>query len=441
MMSLRQRLSRGLVAILCLIFVLHWLAADWVIRAVAEKQMSTRLADDGYSLMESLASDDNGLVSFNSSRVSSVYNRAFSGHYYVVQVDGKATASLSLQNHPLTLTPIGPNQAMLYHLDDGPQQQPLLVLGQGFVKFGHKIVISVAEDLSAVDHDITAIRFAYFSLTLIILGCAIALQRYDVQRALRPLANVGQELEYITNGHQQQITLDVPSEIKPLVKEVNRLLALVVRRLQQSRTAIGNLAHALKPPLALLFRVAEHPAFNEHPELRQQLQSQTDAIHQCIERELKRARIAGNSQASLAFNPYAELMALAKLLKNIYAEKHLDIKVSAPDVLVHFDREDLLEMIGNLLDNACKWAKHAISVEVSFADMLIIVVADDGPGCDELDAQSLTQRGLRLDESVQGHGLGLAIVSDIAEFYTGVLQISRSKALGGLLATVRLPLN
>ncbi|NOT84232.1 MAG: sensor histidine kinase [Methylococcaceae bacterium] len=441
MTSLRQRLSRGLVLILCIVFVLHWFAADWVIRAVAEKQMATRLNDDGYSLMETLSSEDNGQLRFNSFHISSVYQRAFSGHYYVVQVDGKATASPSLQNHRLNLTPIGPNQAMLYHLNNGPQQQPLLVLGQGTVKFGHKIVISVAEDLSAVDHDITAIRFAYLNLTLIILGCAIALQRYDVNRALKPLTQVGQELETITTGQQQQITVDVPTEIKPLVKEVNRLLVLVVRRLQQSRTAIGNLAHALKSPLAMMFRVAEHPVFNEYPELRQQLQTQTDTIHRCIERELKRARIAGNSQNNAAFNLQVELTALVQLLQNIYAHRSLSIQVNAPDTLIPFDREDMLEMIGNLMDNACKWAVQQVRIEVTFADTLTITVADDGAGCDTLDAQDLIQRGVRLDESIQGHGLGLAIVADIVEFYAGTLQFGRSRVLGGFWVSVRLPLH
>jgi len=211
--------------------------------------------------------------------------------------------------------------------------------------------------------------------------------------------------------------------------------------LQQSRTAIGNLAHALKPSLALLFRVAEHPAYDQYPELRQQLQTQTDSIHRAIERELKRARIAGNPQASVAFNPSEELTTLARLLKTIYADKQLRINVSAPNTPVHFDREDMLGMIGNLLDNACKWARHTINVDITFAQTLTISVADDGPGCEELDVQSLTQRGLRLDESIPGHGLGLAIVQDIAEFYDGELQINRSPALGGFLATVRLPLN
>jgi signal transduction histidine kinase len=438
--SLQKRLGRGLIWVLCLIFILHWIAADWVIRAVAEKQMSNRLADDGYSLMETLASRDGDQVTFDNTRISSVYNRPISGHYYVVKVDSQIYASPSLWHYQLDLEPIGPEQAKVYHLN-GPEQRPLLVLGLGLVRFGHRINISVAEDLSAVDHDITSIRLAYFALTLLILGSAIALQRWDVKRTLEPLAKVSNELEQIGNGQQQQISQEVPDEITPMVKEINRLLELVVRRLQQSRTAIGNLAHALKPPMAMLFKVAEHPLFDEHPELRQQLQTQTDSIHHCIERELKRARIAGDQRTQLAFNPHDEIISLAQLLKNIYAEKQLLIKVSAPDLLIHFDREDLLEMLGNLLDNACKWAKHQVSVEISVSSMLTISVADDGPGCSEADTEFLIQRGLRLDESIQGHGLGLAIVFDIVNSYHGDLHISRSQELGGFLAEIRFPVN
>lgn len=440
MMPLQKRLGRGLIWVLSIIFVIHWIAADWVIRAVAEKQMSNRLADDGYSLMETLASRDDDRVTFDNTRISSVYNRPLSGHYYVVKVDTQIDASPSLSNYQLDLAPIGPEQSKIYHIN-GPNQRPLLVLGLGLVRFGHRINISVAEDLSAVDHDITSIRLAYFALTLLILGSAIALQRWDVKRALEPLAKVSNELEQIGNGQQQQISQEVPDEITPMVKEINRLLELVVRRLQQSRTAIGNLAHALKPPMAMLFKVAEHPLFDEHPELRQQLQTQTDSIHHCIERELKRARIAGDQRTQLAFNPHDEIISLAQLLKNIYAEKQLLIKVSAPDLLIHFDREDLLEMLGNLLDNACKWAKHQVSVEISVSSMLTISVADDGPGCSQADTEFLIQRGLRLDESIQGHGLGLAIVFDIVNSYHGDLQISRSQELGGFLAQIRCPVN
>jgi signal transduction histidine kinase len=440
-MSLRQRLNRGLALILCIIFVMHWVAADWVIRAVAEKQMATRLTHDSDSLQDTLTRDGHDQLRFDSFHIGSVYNQAFSGHYFVMQVDNDVYYSASLQNQPLALEPVTPGQTHLYHYVDGPKHQPLLVLGRGFEILGHQVSISVAEDLTDIDYDITSIRIGYFGLTLLVLLSAIALQSSNVKRALRPFKDARRQLTDIVNGEQQQITVDVPSEIKPLVNEFNRLLVLVMRRLQQSRTAIGNLAHALKTPLAMLFRIAENPIIAAYPELQQQLQTQTTAIHQCIERELKRARIAGNQKTNMAFNPYQELNAMSQLLQNIYSEKQLQIKVIAPDLQIHYDREDLLELIGNLLDNACKWAKQAITVTIAFSDDLVITVEDDGPGFTDLDAQLLTKRGLRLDESVHGHGLGLAIVRDITEFYSGSLHFDRSTQLGGFLARVRLPIN
>ncbi|MDD5276801.1 MAG: sensor histidine kinase [Methylovulum sp.] len=441
MISLRQRLIRGLALILCVVFAMHWLAADWVIRTVAEKQMTTRLSHDGDSLSDTLTPNANGQLNFDSYHLGSIYDEAFSGHYFVVQIDTAFYYSRSLQNLALAVKPLDIDETRLYHLDDGPKQQPLLVFGRRFKQFGHQVSISVAEDLTAIGHDITAIRLVYLGLTLLVLLSAVALQSSDVKRALRTLNKVKNQLADIASGQRQQVTLAVPAEIKPLVVEVNRLLMLVVRRLQQSRTAIGNLAHALKTPLAMLFRIADNPVLADHPELQQQLKRQTATIHRCIERELKRARIAGNQQTNTMFNPYQELASLSQLLQTIYSEKSLQIDVNAPDLLVNYDREDFFELIGNLLDNACKWAKHHIVIEISFTETLAISVADDGPGCANADAQLLTQRGLRLDESVTGHGLGLAIVRDITEFYGGSFNVGRSPQLGGFLATVFLPLN
>ncbi|MEI8570786.1 sensor histidine kinase [Methylomonas sp. LW13] len=440
MMSLRKRLGRGLIAVLGAIFILHWIAADWIIRSAAEKQMANRLADDGYSLLDSLAYSDAEQVTFNSFHISSVYNRRLSGHYYLVKVDAQAYPSPSLLDFPLAVEAVGPEQSMLYHAA-GPEQTPLLVLTLGAVRFGHRINISVAEDLSAVDHDITAIRVAYLSLTLLILFSAIGLLRWDIQRALRPLAMVRAELEQVAGGGRQHIGSEVPAEVQPLVEEINHLLELVVRRLQQSRTAMGNLAHALKSPMALLLRTGEDPHFDSRPDLRSRLDEQSQAIRHCIERELKRARIAGDQQAAPGFNPHGEIIALKKTLRAIYADKPLDIQVTAPKQLLHFDREDLMEVLGNLLDNACKWAKQRIDVELALEGGVVIRVADDGPGCQSEDLAYLTQRGRRLDESVQGHGLGLGIVSDIVNTYHGAIYFGRSKVLGGFLVTVSLPLH
>lgn len=439
MMSLRQRLNRGLVIILTVVFVGHWLAADWVIRSVAEKQMMTRLQHDGDSLLDSMQLNIDAELVFETTHAGSVYGIAYSGHYFVIDIDGRRYTSASLQGEDLPFAEQPVNSIERFHFPGGPKGQPLLVLSRGVERLGHRVSISVAEDLTDIGYDINQIRAAYLVLTAMVLLAAICLQSGDVRRALKPLIAVRDELGEIAHGRQQQIDVKVPTEIKPLVKEVNRLLSLVERRLYQSRTAIGNLAHALKTPLAVLFRLAEHPAFDDHLELRQQLQQQTQTIHQRIERELKRARISGNIQSGSTLNPRSELMALAMLLQNIYTEKNLLIQVFAPDYLINFDREDLLELAGNLLDNACKWAKMKVVVTVTDTYGMRIQVEDDGPGCPEEEMQQLCQRGVRLDEAVQGHGLGLAIVRDIAEFYKGALIIERSAMLGGLSVAVEFP--
>ncbi len=439
MISLRQRLNRGLIIILSMVFAGHWLAADWVIRSVAEKQMLTRLQHDGDSLLDTLKLNAEGQLIFDSSHAGTVYGQAYSGHYFVIQVEGKAYYSKSLQDGVLPFATEPVNTARQFHFPDGPHQQPLLVLSRGFERFGHAITISIAEDLSDIGHDIDHIRLAYLVLTAMVLLTAIALQSNDVRRSLKPLQAARDELAEIAYGRQSQIQARVPAEIKPLVAEVNRLLVLVERRLHQSRTAIGNLAHALKTPLAMLFRLAENSQLDDHPELRNQLQQQTQAIHERIERELKRARISGNMQTASVFNPQQELTALVMLLQNVYAEKNLMIHVDAPDQLINFDREDMLELTGNLLDNACKWADKQVVVSVEHGAGITISVEDDGPGCSVQDMQQLSKRGLRLDEAVQGHGLGLAIVRDIAVFYGGTLEISRSEQLGGLLVSVQFP--
>lgn len=161
------------------------------------------------------------------------------------------------------------------------------------------------------------------------------------------------------------------------------------------------------------------------------------ALQNRIERELKRARLSGNIQAGSNFNPHPELMALTGLLHKIYADKKLTFEFKAPDQLFPYDREDMLELLGNLVDNACKWAANIIAIEVAgSSDTLTIKVADDGPGITDEQKKDLTQRGLRLDESQPGHGLGLAIVDDIVAFYGGELILKKSLDLGGLEITV-----
>jgi signal transduction histidine kinase len=211
-------------------------------------------------------------------------------------------------------------------------------------------------------------------------------------------------------------------------------------RLERSRSALGNLAHALKTPLTVLVQLEDSETVRQQPQLRQQLTEQTGTIRQIIDRQLKRARLAGVSTPGLMFEPGREFEGLVTILKQIYGERGLEIELDIPpDKSFAGDREDMLELFGNLLDNACKWASSRVLVTVSDAPGLEVSVEDDGPGCPPELREQLSQRGRRLDESTAGHGLGLAIVRDIVEYYQGTMEFGQSDKLGGFRVDVALP--
>ncbi len=469
MKSLKQRLSLGLAAILIAVFTVQWMLVDPVIRHVAENQMATRLEHDGDSLLASLEFEADGKMRFDPKRLGLVYEQPLSGHYLVIHAAEQVFRSPSfagehirsesvdprgqIRHHvmgeragPVVAQPqLNPGEQIRYHAM-GPGNQPLLVLGRGFEKQGRVFSVYAGEDLSYIDAAVAAFREGFLILTVTVLAVAIIVQSLDVERALRPITAIRADLSLISRGEKVRIESTAPMEIQPLVDEINRLLGLVDRRLKQSRTATGNLAHAIKTPLAVLFNAAEHPGLAELPELRRQLQEQTATIHHRIERELRRAQLSGAGRSGAFFNPKNELTRLVRSLAaiyslaSIYRDKNLDIELIAPDCLLPYDREDMLELIGNLADNACKWAWGKVRIEVEVGEDLAvsILVADDGPGCADDEMRQLTQRGLRLDESKQGHGLGLTIAWDIVEFYGGRMEFGRDPVLGGLRVQVTL---
>ena len=225
--------------------------------------------------------------------------------------------------------------------------------------------------------------------------------------------------------------------MQPLVTEVNRLIALMDQRLQRSRNALGNLAHALKGPLNLITQICDNETLKQHPDIRNELLQHTKILQQLIDHELKRARLAGSGGSGQYFYPQQELPSLEKLLLRLYEHKSLQIQHVYPDhALGDTDRDDMLELLGNLLDNACKWACHKVMYSIQQDHAIHITVQDDGPGCNDEQLQTLTKRGVRLDESIPGHGLGLAIVKDIVNLYGGSLGFDRSPELGGLRVNI-----
>ena len=412
MSSLRHRLNRvGLILLGGL--SLQWFVADRTIVHAFESEMESRLRHDADSLLASLEPGADGSAHCDPRLPGTMYARTHSGHYYVIDVDGRRLHSASFG----TTRPFAPRPVAADSLDHvpGPSGQPLLVLTTHASIHGRPVVLALGEDLSPVRDDLAMFRLRFFLLSMVVLAAALAFQGRELRKALRTLDSVRDAVLEVQKHGTPVSARDVPTEILPLVDEINRLLAFVQRRLQQSRTAIGDLSHAVKTPLAGVFRLLEDPRMADSPDLKRMMQEHVDAIRTRIDRELKRARLAGASPTAATFDPHAELPTLVRLLAQIHHDKSVRVEWTAREGPVPFDRQDLMELIGNLADNACTWAHAEVRIEIRDRDGTDVIVSDDGPGCSAEVLGSLGTRGRRVDESVPGHGLGLAIARDVVE--------------------------
>jgi len=319
--------------------------------------------------------------------------------------------------------------------EEGPQTQKLLVWQGNFQKNGEELLLVIAEDVAPL---LVAIRgylwtgvIAALSAVLLVL----ALQRAILRRAFARLDRTRREVRQVREGRLQRLSIEVPAEVRPLVEEFNQLLDAWREHQARSRNALGNLAHAIKTPLQLILRQA---AANGDD----QLQEMADRIQQRLEQELRRARIIGPAGAGQHFRPHDDLQDLIATIQTLHRDRDLqiDLNIDAPDALP-LEQADLLELLGNLLDNAAKWAQHRIRLDFWLErNTLHISLEDDGPGIPPEERTQILARGHRLDENMPGHGLGLTIASEIVTCYHGRLELDQSSELGGLRVSITLPL-
>lgn len=422
MKSLQGRLHLGLSSALTLLMLLLWWLSTTGVSHIGEQMVLSRMEHDGEALLASLQKDDAGEWYLKESQVGHIYQRVFSGHYYLITVDRQQLRSRSLWDHYLKQT--------TQHHQIGPDNQQLLLWRTNFQISNQNVQVLVAEDVTPLYDALHNFSQLFALACLLILAMLLLLQHWVVKRSLLSLQQVTHELEALSEGDLSSLSSEVPQEIKPLVDEVNRLLYLLAQRLQRSRNAMGNLAHSLKHPLNLLMQLAEQQTDNNP--LKNELNQHTQQIYQLMERELKRARLAGAGLPGQHFEVNEELPTLIEVLKRVYQQKQLAIHYQIDQPCEYAaDRNDMLELLGNLLDNACKWANQQVICKINCQQGMTISIEDDGQGCDEALLSQLTERGVRIDENVQGSGLGLAIVKEIIELYQGELNFEQS-TLGGL---------
>lgn len=437
MTSIRSRLAIGLTLVLAVLLIGQWLWLTLTIDKLIEKQVITRLQEETESLLANLTVAADGQLTLDKERLSSNYQRSFSGLYYTVESASEQLYSRSLWDFNLQTYPVNIGEQRT-HYQTGPQDQPLLAVSAGYMKQNEPLTITVAEDIAWMLKDKQHFQFVFTVLSASGFVVLLLFQAGLVRQALKPLSKARRQLEQLGRGEVERIDDNAPDEIQPLLTELNRLMQSMVNKTRRSRQALGNLAHRLKTQLTLINQLAETAA--QDKTLRSALYRQTHDIRQIIDSELKRARVAGVILPGKGVDLTELVVQLTETLQQIYRDKTLDIDWQIADnVRFNGDREDLLELLGNLLDNACKWCREKILLDISMTEQgLKLRVEDDGPACNEAEWSYLSQRGFRADESKPGSGLGLAIVHDIVESYHGKLSFQRSERWGGLQVTVHL---
>ncbi|MCA1397993.1 sensor histidine kinase [Bradyrhizobium sp. BRP56] len=452
--SLATRLFVSATAWVVVILAITGVILSSVYRDATERAFDRRLNLYLRTLIAEVATPDEPADRQFQSLGEPLFDLPLSGWYWqITRTDtekGETRASRSLwdkklpklEEHGAELTAAGVRLGYV----DGPEGQSLRVVERP-VDLGAdgKFLVSVAGDATEIFDETRSFDY-YLGGTFAALGIVLLLTTiFQVRYGLAPLKRISDAIADIRSGRAERLEGRFPVEIAPLARETNALIDANREIVERSRTHVGNLAHAIKTPLSVI--VNEAAAHTADPFASKVLE-QADLMRDQVAHHLERARIAARATIVSTITDVAPVIeALRRTMEKIHRDRDLSIEAKAdPAARFRGERQDLEEMVGNLVDNACKWAASQVFVEVTVVPpeasgagpRLRIVVDDDGRGLSEAERAQVSRRGQRLDESKPGSGLGLSIVTDLAGLYGGNLTLNNAP-IGGLRAELVLP--
>jgi signal transduction histidine kinase len=451
--SLALRLFLWATGWTVVILIITGIALSTLYRHAVERSFDRRLDVYLRTLVADVASPEEGSDKYPQSIGEPLFELPLSGWYWqVTRLDTKTPemhSSRSLWDATLPRLLDDKSAAAAEYRQgyaQGPEDQDLRIVERN-VDLGSdgRYLIAMAGDASEIDDEThsfdRAIGITFAALTAALL-LTTALQ---VRFGLAPLTRISESLAAIRSGRAERLEGEFPVEIAPLARETNALIEANREIVERARTHVGNLAHALKTPLSVI--VNEAAARGNDP-LAHKVLEQTDIMRDQVARQLERARLAARSTVvgTLVDVPPV-VTALARTMEKLYRARDIAIDLDVPThARFRGEQQDLEEMIGNLVDNGCKWAQSRVAIEV-MADhppsdgakpRVRIIVDDDGPGLSPAEREQVALRGQRLDETKPGSGLGLSIVVELAGLYGGVLTLGTAP-IGGLRAELALP--
>jgi signal transduction histidine kinase len=453
--------TRGSIARRMLVAAAIWSAvvlvvAGWSLqafyRAETDQQLDATLGDTMRTLANAVNSDDQGEVTFDDTKLpkDEKFGMALSGRYWAfLDVDARSRIIGTKRSTSFfDVQPEVPDQTIAaavaqpgttIHFDDAGPADKQLRIGLQAVKLSRRdppILLYASIDRTSADDAVG--RFALrlgIALGVLALGIVVGVVVL-IRYGLRPLHEIQDKLGDVRAGRRDTLDGEYPGELAPLVKEINTLIIQNRKVVDRARTHVGNLAHALKTPLAVLKNEAKGT-----DRVSEIVRRQTEAMTSNVNHYLKRAQAAAQAEVLGARTEVKEpVEGIARMLERLHRDKGVAIDVDVdPKAVFRGERGDFDELVGNLLENAAKWCKSRVNVTVTRSDDGIeINVDDDGPGLPAEHRAKALERGKRLDESEPGTGLGLSIVTELADIYGGRLHLEDSP-IGGLRARLELP--
>ena len=452
--SLALRLFLSATAWTVVILLVTGVILSTVYRHAEERSFDRRLGVYLKTLVADVASPEDSGEKFPQSIGEPLFDLPLSGWYWQVtrldQQKPEVHSSRSLWDSALPrlderkVTPDATGSRQGYV--EGPEEQRLRLV-ERTIDLGDdgRFLIAVAGDAAEIEGDMRAFDEA-LTVTFCVLAVVLLLTTtFQVQFGLAPLKRISEGLAAIRSGTAERLEGRFPEEIAPLARETNALIEANREIIERARTHVGNLAHALKTPLSVIVNEA---ASRGEDAFAVKVREQTAIMRDQVTRHLERARLAaGLSSIGTVTEIRPVLIALARTMEKIHHNRGIAIDVEAAENLrFRGERQDLEEMVGNLVDNACKWAKSRVAVEVAQPrrdasnPRVSLLIDDDGPGlsASEREEMQAAQRGRRLDETKPGSGLGLSIVVELAGLYGGELSLETAP-IGGLRAELVLP--
>lgn len=456
--SLATRLFLSAAAWTIVILIVTGVALSSFYRQGVERTFDRRLNLHLRALVAAVGSNDVGDEKGSHPLGEPLFELPLSGWYWVIRrLDapagseaGTPRTSRSLWDRQLPrldelgirVTSAGVRQGYVV----GPEDQDLRII-ERIVDLGAdgKYLVAVAGEATEIAEETRSFNI-YLGGTFLVLTAGLLLTTlFQVRFGLSPLERISESLAAIRSGKAERLEGAFPLEIAPLARETNALIEANREIVERARTHVGNLAHALKTPLSV---IANEAGAVGGDAAAAKILEQTSIMREQVTRHLERARLAARLTTVGTVADVAPIVhAFGRTMEKLYRDRLLVIEIHVPDnVKFHGERQDLEEMIGNLLDNACKWARSRVSISAGIIAAtdgqrparLRMTVDDDGPGLSPQEREQVARRGRKLDETKPGSGLGLSIVIDLAALYQGELTLTDAP-IGGLRAELALP--